>query len=244
MRFSGSEVLRRCRVIPTVAAMAGALVFGAACSDDGGGGGGGGGGNQTTFLGVISSDDGLQSGEITISVATSSPGVEGPTTVMAFANVNATGTHKLTGTAEALTGTYDDVTKILALTGGGYTLGGGYDPSSGRLEGFFTGPGNGGVFVTTESGSGDTAYCGTFTGSDDGTFSFVVSGTDLLGTAYSTSGGTPIPLDGTVSGSSITISNPLGGSPLATGTISGTSASGTWNDGQGNSGTWTGSVCQ
>ena len=244
MRHSGFSLLRDYRVIPALVMMAGSLAFAAACSDSGGGGGGGGGGNQTTFLGIISSDDGLSSGAITITLATASPDIEGPTAVRAFATVNASGTHKLFGTAVAVSGSYDDQSKIVSLNGGGYNLVGGYDPATDQLQGIFDGPGVQGVFVTGQQVAGSTAYCGTFTGSYDGTFSFVIVGNTVLGTAYSSSSGsTPIPVEGVLNGTSITIDNPQGGT-LATGTISGTSASGTWDDGQGSSGTWSGSVCQ
>ena len=241
MRFSGSEVLRRCRVIPTVMAVTGALAFGAACSDDSGGGGGGGGGNSTTFLGVISADDGVTTGEITIDVATGSPGVEGGA-VLAFASVGATGSHNLGGTSVALTGTYDDQTGLVSLTGGGYTIDGGFDGNN-RLEGFFTGP-MAGTFVTARQGNGTAAYCGTFTGDDDGTFSIVIDGNEVLGTAVPSTGpnaGIPIALDGVRSGNNIYI--PDQNTPLITGTISGSTVSGNWSDGQGNSGTWSGGGC-
>jgi hypothetical protein len=225
--------------------LAGALAMASACSDSSGGGGGGGGGSTSQFLGIMSTDDGLQSGEISITLQTGSPDVEAPTAVKAFASVSASGTHKLGGTAVNMTGTYDDQTKGLTLTGGGYTVAGFFDGVD-RLTGGFSGPGNSGIFVTTEKGNATVAYCGTFTGGDDGTFSFVVNNQNkVVGTAYTTSGSAPIPLDGTKSGSSITIYAP--GSTtvvLASGTISGNSASGTWDDHQGNTGTWTGSVCQ
>jgi hypothetical protein len=248
MTQPGSSLLSQCRAIAGVSVLTIALVIASACSDSSdssGGGGGGGGGSTSSFLGIISSDDGLSSGEITIDLATASPSVDAPTGV-AFASVTASGSHKLTGTAVAMTGTYDDQTKIVALTGGGYTLGGGYDPATGRLEGAFRGPGNSGTFLTTQKGNATVAYCGTFTGSDDGTFSFVVNNQNkILGNAYNVNGGAPIPLDGVKSGNSITIYAPgTTNIVLASGTISGSNASGTWDDHQGNTGTWSGSVCR
>ena len=245
MTQSGSILLRQCRAISGLVVLVGALAMTSACSDSSGGGGDPGSGSTTSFLGIISSDDGLSSGEITIDLATASPSVDAPTGV-AFASVTAGGSHKLTGTAVTMTGTYDDQTKIVALTGGGYTLGGGYDPATGRLEGAFSGPGNSGTFVTTQKGNATVAYCGTFTGSDDGTFSFVVNNQNkILGNAYNVNGGAPIPLDGVKSGNSITIYAPgTTNIVLASGTISGSNASGTWDDHQGNTGTWSGSVCQ
>jgi hypothetical protein len=77
------------------------------------------------------------------------------------------------------------------------------------------------------------------------TFSFVVNNqNEILGNAYKVTGGAAIPLDGVKSGSNITIYLPgTTGPNLATGTISGSNASGTWDDHQGNTGTWSGSVC-
>jgi hypothetical protein len=48
------------------------------------------------------------------------------------------------------------------------------------------------------------------------------------------------PWDGTLSGGNVSIVNPLGGAPLATGTLAmdGSSMTGTFNTGQGNTGTW------
>ena len=240
MRSSGSAVLRRCRVIPTVMAVTGVLAFGAACSDDDGGGGGGG-GNQTAFLGILSSDDGLSSGELSITLDTGSPAVGGPTAVTAFASVGASGSHNLGGTAIPLTGTYDAGTKAVALDGaGGWTVDGVFDGVD-RLEGVFGGPQQG-TFVTTKQGNGTAAYCGTFTGTDDGTFSFVINGNKVLGSAVSTDG-TVNAIDGVRSGNNITIYAP--GSTtivIATGTISGSTVSGTWDTGT-DSGTWSGGPC-
>jgi hypothetical protein len=116
-----------------------------------------------------------------------------------------------------------------------------------RLEGVWGGPGGtSGTFVTT-SGSAGVAYCGTYSAndqSDSGIFSIVITGNIVRGEAYSSTDQTPIPLDGTISGNTITIANPLGGAPLATGTRSGNTVSGTYDDGQGGTGTWTGGLCQ
>ena len=251
MQQSGFHLSRQCRVIPTLAVLAGTLVFAGACSDSGGGGGGGGGGGSTSqFLGIISTDDGLESGEISITLDTGSPDMGGASAITAFATVAASGTHKLGGTSVPMTGTYDTdpssgTYRGVTLTGGGYTVAGFFDGVD-RLEGGFSGPGNSGIFVTTKKGSATVAYCGTFTGDDDGTFSFVVNNQNkVLGTAYTTSGGAPIPLDGVKSGSTITIYAPgTTNIVLASGTVSGSTASGTWDDHQGSTGTWTGSVCQ
>jgi hypothetical protein len=84
-------------------------------------------------------------------------------------------------------------------------------------------------------------FCGTFAGDDNGIWNFTLEGTTIVGT-YTTSTGTSGALNGTLSASTITISRP-GGGTLATGTVTGTTASGNWDDGAGNTGTWTGSKC-
>ncbi len=211
-----------------------------ACSD--GGGGSGSGGNTTSFLGIISTDDGQKSGELSITIQSGSLLVEAPTAA-SLSTFTATGSHKLAGTAVALSGNYDDQTGDLTLTGGGYTLAGSFDGVD-RLEGAFSGPGLSGTFVTAKRQSGTAVYCGTFTGDDTGSFSFTVSGTKVLGTAVPTSGGAPIPLDGVRTGTGITIYLPGTSLVLASGTISGSSVSGTWDDQQGSTGTWSGSACQ
>jgi hypothetical protein len=212
-----------------------------ACSDSGGSNGGGG-GNTSSFAGVITNDDGSGSGAIAFTIATANPAppsVTGPSLVA----VNATGSIKFTGQAQVtLSGSYETGTKTLALTGGGYTVGGVFDDVD-RLEGTFTGPGGkAGTFVSTKS-TNATSFCGTYTatdGSDTGTFSFVISGSNVRGEARSVDG-TVIPLDGIISGTTITIYVPGSTTAvLATGTRSGNGVSGTY-DGPG---TWTGSVCQ
>ncbi len=218
----------------------------AACGGDGdGGNGGGGGGNTSTFTGVISNDDGSQSGSITLVVQTGNPAPPAPTGPSLRDPVNVTGSLDFGGGPVALTGTYDPDADAIAVTGGGYDLGGGYDGSN-RLEGLWAGPNNStGTFVTTKNANA-VAYCGTYDAddlSDSGTFSFVIAGNVLLGEAVSDQGGGTIALDGTVSGNNITINVPGGGPGLATGTISGNSVSGTYDDQQGTTGTWTGGLC-
>jgi len=238
-------MLRAAMKVPFVLLAAGALVGGvAACGGDGDGGGGG--PSQTsTFVGIVSSDDGTTTGSLTVviqSIALAPPTATGPSVL---APVTATGTLTLGGQT-ALTGDYDPDTDILTLQGGGYAFGGGFDGVD-RLEGVWGGPGGtSGTFVTT-AGSAGVAYCGTYTAddqSDSGTFSIVITGNVVRGEAYSSTDQTPIPLDGTISGNNITIDNPLGGGPLATGTRTGNTVAGTYDDGQGGTGTWAGGLCQ
>ncbi len=223
--------------------MAGAV--GLAACGGGDGNGGGGGGTTTSFSGIVSPDDGSPSGSIFLVVQTANPAPPAPTGPAVRDPVNVTGTLKFGASTTSLTGTYDPDQDIIAVTGGGYDFGGGFDGNN-RLEGFWTGPGGStGTFVTT-NGTNAVVYCGTYAAddqSDSGAFSFVITGNQLLGEAVSDQGGGTIPLDGSVSGNNITIQTPGGGSALATGTISGNSVSGTYDDGQGSTGTWSGGVC-
>ena len=221
-----------------------ALALVAACSDSGNGnGGGGGGGSSVTFTGVISSGDGSSSGALSLVLATANPAPPAPTGP-ALLVVTATGTLKFDGQAAVdLTGSYDAANKTVAVTGGGYSVGGVFDGTD-RLEGAWSGPNNAaGSFVTTKSATA-TAYCGSYLAndqSDEGTFSFVLSGSTLRGEAVSIDGSV-IPLDGTVSGSSISVFAPGTTQVLASGSINGTAVSGTYSGGS--PGTWSGAVCQ
>ncbi len=227
-----------------------ALVAAGACTGDSSGGGSG--GTTTTWVGLVQGSDGIESGSLSITVQTASPRIVGPGTGIALAAptiVEASGTYKRTAptaaTVDLTGGTYNTETKALSVGGGGYLFTGVYDGQS-RLEGTFTG-GAGGNFVTEKNTANAQVFCGTFSGDDDGTWSIVVQSGQVHGQAQSSSGGAPIALDGVVSGNTITIYAP--GSTtieLATGTISGNTASGTWTDPETQAtGTWTGSTsCQ
>jgi hypothetical protein len=197
---------------------------------------------------VVSGDNGTEAGSLTLTVQTANPRIVGPVvgpTLAAAASVAASGTYKRTAptvATYALTGTYDDASNAISVAGSGYSFDGVFDGQS-RLEGTFTGPSGNGTFVSGKDTGGAKAYCGTFAGDDTGTWSFVLIGTALSGSAVSTSDPTPISFEGSVSGNNITIL--LAGTQVvvATGTIVGNNASGTWDNGTG-TGTWTGTACQ
>jgi hypothetical protein len=231
--------------LPTVTA----LVLLSACSDSGNsnGGGGSGGGSNSVFTGIVTSDDGLSSGALTFTIPATSLIRTAPTGPYVMGSLSVTGSINYAGAASvALSGTYDATTDALSLSGGGFTLDGSFDGVD-RLEGTMSGAATG-TFVTTK-GNSAAAYCGTYTqtagGADDGTFSFVIAGAKVRGTAVSSQDGSVIPLDGTFAGSTINIFIPGSStSPyLATGTKSGTTVSGTFDNQTGGTGTWTGAVC-
>lgn len=230
----------------TLCTLGAALLFLPACSDDGGSGNGGGGGSAdtiSTFVGILSSDDAAESGAISIVISTPNPAPPTPTGI-SYAIVGAQGTLTLLGGASVdLTGSYDDGAKSVNLTGGGYSFAGGYDGSN-RLEGTYTGPASQGTFVSAKSDGSVTAYCGSYSGDDQGLWNFVIDGQKVLGQAVSSLSGTNLPLDGSISGGTISIKFPGSQQVLATGSRNGTSVSGAWSDpNSSDQGTWTGSVC-
>jgi len=235
------------RSIRSMAVLSGfiALGLGACSSNDNGGGGGGG---TSSFVGtVVGGANNDESGSLTFDIAGTALAPPASITTMSSATLTVTGTLTLVSPAagtQALTGTYDDATNALDLSGGGYAFTGVFDGTTSRLDGTYNGANGAGLFVTALDLGNAVAFCGTFAGDDDGTWNFVVNGTALSGSAL-TSSGNVAPLDGTVTAGAVSIVNPLDlqGPPLATGTITGTSATGTWDDGQGSSGTWTGNGC-
>lgn len=217
-----------------------------ACSDDSSGGGGGG-GAITTFVGtVVGGTSNDESGSLSFDIGGTALTPPADITAMSSAPFAVTGTVTLVSPnagSQSLTGTYDPATDVLDIAGGAYGFTGGYDGTS-RLEGTYTGPNGPGSFVAALSAGSAKAFCGTFAGDDDGTWNFVVNGTVLSGTVLSSSGDV-VALDGAVDAGAITIVNPLDpqGPLLATGTINGNTATGLWDNGQGESGTWTGTGC-
>ncbi|MGQ0721736.1 MAG: hypothetical protein ACT4PE_09220 [Candidatus Eiseniibacteriota bacterium] len=184
--------------------------------------------NTLVFVGTVNGDNGSLSASISLTVTGTT--VTGTLEVVA----PAAATH-------ALTGTYDTTSRALAAAGGGYNFAGVFDGGD-RLEGLMSGAASGTFVTAKDDNNAALAFCGTFTGTDDGVFNFTIDGSTLSGSATTTSG-TLIALDGTVSSNSIVIVMPSGSGTLATGTRSGANVSGTWDDGVGGSGTWTGAQC-
>lgn len=144
------------------------------------------------------------------------------------------------GKTFSLTGTWDDATKTLSITGGGYSLTGTLSGST--LSGTYSGPNGAGSFALQASVSGAVnVYCGTYMGTGGGgTWNLVQGGDNKLSGSYTpTAGGSGL-LTGTLTGSAIALNVSSGGA--ANGTISGDTINGTYGappaatDG----GTWTG----
>ncbi len=219
--------------------------------------GGGGNGTTTTLSGSLAATDG-RTGSLTLTGQVPSASIVAwPTAVSAsvMAIITLTGTVSLSdGTTATLTGTWDNVTGALSVTGGGFTFSG--TLANGTLNGSFTGPSITGVFSLRASTT-DTdvaVYCGTYTGRtpedhpsggtglgpDNGTWNLMV-GTSSVDVIVLSDDGSPLVLGGTRSGNTVTITVPGG---TATGTISGASSEfvkGTYSAPGSSSGTFQGS---
>jgi hypothetical protein len=216
-----------------------------ACSDDDDDDDGGGLPAATSYAGFVASTDG-QTGPLSITFASPvaappaySAGGTGPS-FSSGAPVNATGTVSLGGGAPVpLTGTIDGGT--LNMTGAGWTLTGSL--LNGMITGTFTGPG--GVTgslsaVASAEGSPAQAFCGYYGGIDltnetevTGSFSLVIAGDVLLGTAVDEANEDPIDFAGTANQQAgtlaVDISDGNGGRLVVSGGFDGTGTSGTFD---------------
>jgi hypothetical protein len=201
------------------------------------------GGNSTTFAGIAAGH--AEVGALTITVQTSTPR---PARVRGGGAVAATGIYYHTNVSHPLSGTYDPSTNVFSLSGSGYTFVGVYS-SAGRQEGTWTRTGNNGEWVTATVSDSLDAYCGTFTSTsitNPGSVGLVLNGSVAMGVAVGDDSTDPlIPLDGVVEGNQVLIYFPATKNVFASGTIAGGGASitGTYDDGEGDSGTWTTTLC-
>ncbi len=148
-----------------------------------------------------------------------------------------TGTIKPVGAAPiAVTGTYVASTKVVQVSGGGFTITGTID-NTGEVLGTYMHSSTEGRAVAYRHTTANpvTVFCGTYTGDADGIWNVVRRGTSLSG-AYVNVDGSDGYLTGTVNGSSLSLTIEYGGT--AVGTQSGTTMSGTWSGGS-FAGTWT-----
>jgi hypothetical protein len=218
---------------------------------------------STTYVGLMASTDG-ETGPLNITFASAvatppAPQMAGtgpsyaggaPVAATATMQLGASGVVNLAGTLDA---------GALSLSGSGWTHTG--TLSSGKITGTFTGPG--GKAGSMSAASNTTAnparaYCGTFTGTDfttdpasadAGTFSAVVAGSNVTGTAVG-DGGTAEDFTGVASPSKNTFTvtkTTLDGTLSASGSYGSTETHGTYTTKAGSftasSGTFTGSIC-
>lgn len=187
----------------------------------------------TTYVGTIAS--GTESGSVSMTV-TLGKGTTG----------GVTGTLKLvrpTAATISLTGTFAN--NAMTVSGGGYTLGG--TLAAGAISGSYSGPNGPGTFTTQSGTNAIQVYAGTFTstvaGQPSGTFNLVINGSVLSGLAVPSHNQSTTSLAGNLSGTAITIRDANSNTGIATGTLSGTTVSGTYDAGS-NRGTWTGTLVQ
>jgi hypothetical protein len=177
--------------------------------DDSNNNGGGGGATTSSFAGWFA--NGNESGQLGVTVSVPNLARRLMAPGVAAHEVGASGTMTLTGGGGvvALTGTFDDETGDLSLTGGGYTFTGIYDVGPpGGLFGSYTGPNGGGQFSATSGGTSGTQVYGGQYQSDDanssGTFLMAIRGGLLEGAAVEDGDSLGIYFSGTVTGTGTT----------------------------------------
>jgi hypothetical protein len=123
------------------------------------------------------------------------------------------------------------VSNTVSVEGGGWSLSATISEAGDTLNGSFGGPLGGGLLSGVPSGTSDppTAFCGTFDGSDQGSWNLLLSGTEFRGTVNSSIRTHTI--TGSLAGTEIRLDIPAGGFS-ADGTLAadGQSASGIWGD--------------
>jgi hypothetical protein len=152
------------------------------------------------------------------------------------------------GTPIALTGTLDGT--VLVLTGGGYTFTG--TESNDVISGSFSGPENGSfTAVLVPDGVAIVQLCGSYAGSDSGVFSLTLDPDRAGGVIIVPGDGSPYQTGRARAKAGSTtdvevLPDALPTFVIATGTMNAAfnQVAGTWNDGQGSSGTFSGSVDQ
>lgn len=189
---------------------------------------------STTYVGTIAS--GTESGSVSVTVSLAK-GTSG----------GVTGTLKIVHPAAAtitLSGTFSNNT--FSAAGGGYAFSGSL--ASGNISGTYTAPNGAGQFTTQSSTSNSIqVYAGTFTstvaGQPSGIFNLVINGSTVTGLAVPSHNQSTTTLAGTLAGPALTIRDAASNTGIATGTMSGTSISGTYDAGS-NRGNWSGALVQ
>jgi hypothetical protein len=198
----------------------------------------------TTFEGSIAGGAG-QSGAFSITIESAVSASASGSGVRPLAVVGSSGTLTLIngGGTSTITGTFDTATGNLTGSGGGYALTGAV--SAGAFTGLYTGPTNtSGAFASLKStGTTVTVMCGTYTGANTGSgiwnLQVSASGAASGVTRPNLSLRDPQPRSELMTGQlvgqklTLTVVDPNGFSASATGTVQGTSVSGTHDDGRG-----------
>jgi hypothetical protein len=203
----------------------------------------------TTFTGTIAGSSG-QSGTLVITIAAA---VASSAEDRAHSAATAAATMTLIngGGTFALTGTFDDATRALTLSGSGFSLAG--TIAGGQVTGNYTAPDSSvGVFSNLNSTSQSVQpYCGTYHRvREDGIWDFqIATSGEVSGGGISVSGsqanGDRFFIKGTRTGNTVdfTVHTDHDGDTHVTGTIQGTTVGGSYIDNEGQPGTFTGGVC-
>ena len=198
----------------------------------------------TSFQGVLAGVGEIGTLELTVQAAVSSLDTARAPQVASASS----GSVRLAGSGGpvSLTGTYEDSTREVTMSGGGFTFIGVITGDGMELAGPYTGPGGAsGGFVTLNTAGGTvTGYCGTFTGAGGGRLAMSISAGGIVSGGWiNTANGASGNIRGRRSGSSLTLTSDP--DIHIEGTQSGNALSGTWSDAN-EGGTWQVSVagCQ
>ena len=133
------------------------------------------------------------------------------------------------------------------VSGGGYAFEGTLSDDFSSLSGDFTGSTSGSFSTLTTNSGGVTTYCGTYSGDDSGVWNIaIISATGQVSGTWADDLGDAGLIAGQLTGTSLVLTDPNEPGISASGTLQGTSVSGTWLDvsepGQTYSGTFSGST--
>lgn len=198
---------------------------------------------STTMTGFMANS--AENGGVTINIATTTLAPAPGATAARRVAVDATASFTpLGGGVVNMTGTFDEPTDSLYLSGGGYSIAAQIDNSGDPPNTFaeYNGPnGPGFLGAVDENGNGlIMSFCGTFqsdtVGLDDGNLSFIISNDQLGGAMFSSNTALEVSLEGDVAGTgsartlSATAVNPGVDSVAVVGTANTMDgvASGTW----------------
>jgi hypothetical protein len=272
MSLTSNDPRRRTSALLTLIVALGVVLW-SGCGSDDDNTPPGGGATSTTFKGIFS--NGTENGSINATLATTTLAPKPPArqasplrSILASnpsskAVVAASGTLRLVGGGTVnLTGSYNDVSDSLNLSGSGYAFGGERDTTGAfnSINGQYTGPNGDGFFgMVTATAAAASTYCGGFASGSSGltgTWDILIAGAQVGGVGFPTAG-TPLAFEGTIqtSGTMRTLTAGTTDAGVFTLTVTGTlnttnnTISGTWTyddltvSNTDDSGSWSGILC-